>query len=369
MLYKLLIKVIFIFILLFIGYNFSSASYIYFYWQWCSHCAKVDNYFNSNELYKKYDIEKKEIYHNNENRELFIETWKKLWLSENDLWVPFMVSVEDNNYYIWDRLIINHFKSKVEINNNIENNYNINYKEKILNTNKEKTFLWFLIILLPAALADSINPCVFAVMLILLGSILNRYKSYKKMIFAWLLFISAIFISYYSMWLWIYKALSHTWSIFYLKLSVWILWLIVWLANIKDYFWYWKWFIMEVPLCWRPKLKKILDKITSPIWAFFVWFIVSLFLLPCTSWPYFTILWFLASESNSINMLWYIYLFIYNFVFILPMVLIIFLVALWTKTVSELKEYKETYVKEIHLTVWILMLLLSAYIFYDLFYL
>jgi cytochrome c biogenesis protein CcdA len=206
-------------------------------------------------------------------------------------------------------------------------------------------------------------------MLILLGSILNRYKSYKKMGFAWLLFILAIFISYFLMWLWIYKALSFAWSIFYLKLSVWILWLLVWLANIKDFFWYWKWFIMEVPLSWRPKMKLFLDKITSPIWAFFIWFIVSLFLLPCTSWPYLTILWYLASESSSLNALWYIYLFIYNFVFILPMIVIIFLVALWTKTVSELKEYKELYVREIHLVVWILMLILSAYIFYDLFYL
>jgi cytochrome c biogenesis protein CcdA len=34
--------------------------------------------------------------------------------------------------------------------------------------------------MLPAALADSINPCAFAVMLLLLSSILSRSKSKKK---------------------------------------------------------------------------------------------------------------------------------------------------------------------------------------------
>jgi len=354
-------KVLLFAVLFFVTYNFSSASYIYFYWQWCSHCAKVSSFFTKNDLEEKYKIQKKEIYYNNENRESFLDYGNKLWITESDLWVPFMVSLDDNKYFIWDKDIINHFEWIIEPKNieNIENNISIE---------KNKWFTSFLLILLPAALADSINPCVFAVMLILLGSILNRYNSYKKMILSWWLFVLSIFISYYLMWIWIYKVLSYTSSIFYLKLWVWMLWLIVWLANLKDYFWYWKWFIMEVPLSWRPKMKSYLDKVTSPLWAFIVWFIVSLFLLPCTSWPYFTILWYLASESNSINIMWYIYLFIYNIIFILPMFIIIFIVAIWAKSVSEIKEYKEYYTREIHLIVAILMFILSWYVFYDLFF-
>jgi cytochrome c biogenesis protein CcdA len=57
-------------------------------------------------------------------------------------------------------------------------------------------YLW---ILIPAALADSINPCAFAVMIILLSSILKQHKSRKKVIFSGLMFIFAIFLSYLAM--------------------------------------------------------------------------------------------------------------------------------------------------------------------------
>ena len=57
----------------------------------------------------------------------------------------------------------------------------------------------YLGILIPAAIADSINPCAFAVMIILLSSILKQHKSRSKVIFAGLMFILAIFISYLAM--------------------------------------------------------------------------------------------------------------------------------------------------------------------------
>jgi cytochrome c biogenesis protein CcdA len=40
----------------------------------------------------------------------------------------------------------------------------------------------FFLIMLPAALSDSINPCAFAVMLILLASILQTKKRRKDVI-------------------------------------------------------------------------------------------------------------------------------------------------------------------------------------------
>ncbi len=363
-----MIKKIFLFIFMFfMTYNISLASsYVYFYWQWCSHCAKVADYMEKNDIQEKFDVEKHEVYYDDENRKMFLEYWKKLWINENKLWVPFMVITDENNYVSWDKNIINYFDDKLWKNQKEEAEENTN--QDLTEYQEDKSFWSFLFILLPAALADSINPCVFAVMLILLGSILNRYKSYKKMILSWCLFILAIFISYYLMGLWIYKVISFSSSLFYVKLWVWILWLLVWLANLKDFFWYGKWFIMEVPPSWRPKMAKLIKEVTSPTWAFVIWFVVSLFLLPCTSWPYLTILWYLASESSTINMMWYIYLLIYNLIFILPMVVIIVLVAVWAKTIWELKEYKEYYVREIHLVVAILMLLLSGYIFYDLFF-
>jgi hypothetical protein len=41
--------------------------------------------------------------------------------------------------------------------------------------------------------------------------------------------------------------------------------ILIGLANIKDYFWYGKGFVMEVPFSWRPTMKKFMSSITSPM--------------------------------------------------------------------------------------------------------
>lgn len=223
----------------------------------------------------------------------------------------------------------------------------------------------FFLILVPAALWDSINPCAFAVMFILLSAIMKEHNSRKTVLLAGFLFIFAIFISYTAMWIGLYHALATSTNTFYIKLVVWIIWVLIWLANLKDYFWYGKWFKMEVPDAWRPKMKKIIKWVVSPVWAFFVWFIISLFLLPCTSGPYITVLWYLAAESSDINMWWYIYIISYNLLFIIPMVVIAILIWFGYKSVWELKELKELNVERVHLITWVIMLLLWLYILSD----
>ena len=357
----------------------NATDYTYFYWDWCSHCFEVSKFFQKNEIENKYNIEKKEVYSNNENREELLKKGKSFWLWLNSIWLPFMIDNINNNYYSWSEWIIGFFEEKLknEVKNigfldsptcNLERTNACSDEDLLKNEKSEVNNFWkFLLILLPAAISDSINPCAFAVLFLLLSSILSKFSSYRRAIFSWLLFSLAIFISYFLMWIWIYKVLSFSNQIFYIKLWVWILWILVWLANIKDYFWFWKIFVMEVPFSWRPKMKNILNKVVSPAWAFIAWFIVSLFLLPCTSWPYLTVLWYLASESSSINFAWYIYMFIYNIIFILPMIILTLIIWLWVKQIDELKELKECHKENIHLTVWILMLLLWFYIMWELF--
>ena len=226
----------------------------------------------------------------------------------------------------------------------------------------------FFLILVPAALWDSINPCEFAIMFILLQTVLRNQKSRGRVILVGLSFILSIFLSYFLMWLWLYTALtSISWATETLKIIAWILWIVIWLANLKDYFWYWKYFKMEGPNSWRPKMRKIIKWITSPIWAFWIWILISLFLLPCTSGPYITIIGLLSSESEQINLWWYIYLLVYNIIFIIPMFIIMYLVAFGVKDIAELKEMKELNVEKMHLVTWIIMLALWIYVLYDVF--
>ena len=382
----------------------SAQEYIFFYGNGCSHCAKVEKFFDENNVVEKYNVEFSEIYFNRDNLKEFSEYIEKLEIDPNKAWVPFLIINNENecDYVAGDKKIISLFQEKLEQdslqscedpencphfdcnmescphlncsqidhedisgNINIDQSENLEDPENLLEETKPSEVqnrLKFLWIMLPAALADSINPCAFAVILLLLSSILTRTESKKKAIYAWLLFALAVFISYFAMWLWLFNALASATNTTILKRMVWILWIVVWLANLKDFFWYKKGFVMEVPLSWRPAMKKIIDRAVSPFGAFIVWFIVSLFLLPCTSGPYFTILWYLASESENLNSRWYIYLVIYNLIFILPMIAIALLVWLWYKSAEELAALKKKNTKLIHMIVWLLMLGLWIYV-------
>ncbi|MCH2188270.1 hypothetical protein MK079_00375 [Candidatus Gracilibacteria bacterium] len=223
----------------------------------------------------------------------------------------------------------------------------------------------FFALLVPAALGDSINPCAFGVMIILLSAILKQGGGKRRVLLAGFLFILSIFLSYTAMGIGLYQALATTNSTFYLKLVVGIIGVIIGMANLKDYLWYGKYFHMEVPLSWRPKMNRMIRSVVSPIGAFGIGLVISLFLLPCTSGPYIVILGYLAAESATITLWGYIYILIYNLIFVLPMVIIALLVAYGVFRTDELTEYKELNVEKVHLITGVIMLLIGVYILAD----
>ncbi|GHW02430.1 electron transporter [candidate division SR1 bacterium] len=222
--------------------------------------------------------------------------------------------------------------------------------------------LSFFAIMAPAALADSINPCAFAVMLLLLTTILNKTDDKKKVLLAGLLFALAVFITYFLLGLGVLKLLGNFESLFWLKRVVGIVGLLVALANFKDFFWYGKGFVMEVPMARRPTMMKIIKKTISPLGAFVIGIIISLFLLPCSSGPYLTILGYLGAENQALNTRGYIYLLVYNLIFVAPMVVIALLVGLGYSSAEKIGAFKNKNTRLIHLIVGVLMLGLSIYI-------
>lgn len=89
------------------------TSYIYYYGQWCSHCANLDKYMNSVWWYDKLNIVKKEIYFDDKNRQEMIDNWKRLWLDEASIWVPFFIvnNAWKETTMIGDGIIIDYFKT------------------------------------------------------------------------------------------------------------------------------------------------------------------------------------------------------------------------------------------------------------------
>lgn len=211
-----------------------------------------------------------------------------------------------------------------------------------------------------AAAVDAINPCAFAVLIILMTTILAT-KSRRRSLAAGLAFSASIFISYLLMGIGLYSAIAVTGlsHVFYIVVA--ILAILLGLFNLKDWLWYGKWFVMEVPMSWRPKLKSLLRGVTSVPGAFLIGFVVSLFLLPCTSGPYIVILGLLSSVATRNTA--FLYLVLYNLIFILPMILITLAIFFGITTTEKAEAWRQGRLKTLHLIAGLILLLLGIGMF------
>jgi len=218
------------------------------------------------------------------------------------------------------------------------------------------------------ALADSVNPCAIAVLAMILMSILiqNPDKK-KKVLHGGLAFIAAVFISYF-IYGTIIIQLFTTLSIFLKSSSIYIYKALAILAmlfgalNIKDALYYKKGSLgTEMPLFMRPKVKRITNTITSTRGSFITGFLVTLFLLPCTIGPYVVVSGLLSELGFLAALPWLIY---YNFIFIIPMLIIIGLVYLGFAKVDEVSGWKEQNIKKLHLVAGILLFLVGLAILF-----
>lgn len=214
------------------------------------------------------------------------------------------------------------------------------------------------------ALADSINPCAIAVLtMILVAILIQNPEKRKKVLYGGLAFVLSVYIGYLFYGLIIIQffkvfaeLLRENSSLIYNGLA--IIAMIIGALNIKDFFMYKKGSLgTEMPLFMRPKVKKIISKITSPKGAFIIGFLVTLFLLPCTIGPYIVASGLLAQLGTLGALPWLLY---YNMIFILPMLIIVLLIYFGFAKVDEVSEWKERNIRYLHLIAGILLFLVGV---------
>ena len=220
--------------------------------------------------------------------------------------------------------------------------------------------------LIGLAATDSINPCALAVLLILIGSIMSsNLKNQLRALKSGAAFTAGIFLSYLSMGILlvfgikeIQKMTSIGFESVYLFFGGFAVF--VGLSNLKDYISHgFGGFVMEVPYSWRPKMKSYLKKVTGPVGAFTTAVIVSLFLLPCTSGPYFIAGGILSGTAwNTAVPL----LILYNIVFIAPMLLILGGLYYGRTEIEEIKEWRENNIEKLHLIAGLILISLGLFL-------
>ncbi len=208
-----------------------------------------------------------------------------------------------------------------------------------------------------AAAADSVNPCTFAVLVLLLGTLLVVGKR-GKVIWAGLSFIAAIYISYFLMGLGIFTAIQTAGVQRPFIIAVSSLAILLGLWNMKDFFAYGKWFTVEVPQRWRPIVKKLTSSAITIPGAFVVGVLDSFFLLPCSSGPYIAILALISKTSTRLEGI--LYLLFYNLIFVLPLLVITLGVHFGFTTTARAERWRSARLGTLHFVAGLVMFLLGV---------
>jgi len=209
------------------------------------------------------------------------------------------------------------------------------------------------------ALVNSVNPCQIAMLVLVLVTILTQnQEKKKKILFAGLAFIAAVYLGYLFYGI-ILVQLFQAFTLLLRQSSVYIkdifavLTMLVGALQIKDFFFYKKGsFITEMPIWMRPKAKRIIEKITSPIGAFVTGFIITLFLSPCTMAPLLVATETLSTLGLMGAIPWLLY---FNLIAVLPLITITFIVYRGITTAENISQWKERNVRTLHLIAGILL--------------
>jgi glutaredoxin len=323
-----------------------------FYVDGCPHCKNVENYLDS--LTSEYNLRIMKIDANQEP-DLFRNLLVYYNVPEKDWGAVPTVFVGDF-YCIGDTPCVSQLEEQIK---KYPNGINCINPE-----NQEVSVSFRTITLL--ALADSVNPCEMAVLILILTTILMKFpESRKKTLYTGLSFSLAIFLCYIllgGILIFGFKSITNISSLstIWIYKSLGVIAIIMGILNVKDFFFYKQGsFATEMPLSWRPKMKKIISSAYSPRGAFIIGILITVFLLPCTSGPYFVAGGLLANLNWNIAFLFLIY---YNLLFILPMLVITLLVYRGFATVEDISGWKDKNIKKLHLIAGTIMIIIGLMI-------
>ncbi len=188
------------------------------------------------------------------------------------------------------------------------------------------------------AMIDAINPCAIGVLILMMSVIISSRQSVKKMVMLCSIYIFAIFVTYLAAGLGLVYFMSKIplYLAEYISIAVGIFIIFAGLLEIKEYFWYGKWFSLSIPSVFAKKLHSYTTKITVPGIALLGVFVAGVE-LPCTGAPYLAIITLL---SQYFDFSAFLLLVLYNIIFVSPLIVITAMVAAGKK-LHEVKKWKQ----------------------------
>lgn len=220
-------------------------------------------------------------------------------------------------------------------------------------------------VIIVAALADSINPCVFGVLIFLLAFMTKIFKKRSRMLTGGLFYTLVVYLTYLVLGLGIVHlsvGLGVSTGVYWIAA---IIALIAGLLEIKDFFAYGKGFTLQIFPGGAKRIKMYTEKIERvyerhPRWTYLFVGILGIFVvlveLPCTGAPYFAVL-ALVAQGNYTTAL--PLLMLYNFIFILPLFGIIGISYFGGS--EKMKHWRNTHKGAMRLGIGIVLIALGIY--------
>ncbi len=171
-------------------------------------------------------------------------------------------------------------------------------------------------------------------------------------------FIAGVFVVYVFLMLGLLNLISLLGWLSKIRLLVALVALFFGLVMVKDFFFYGRWFSLEIPKKTKPQLENLIKRGTI-VSALVLALFSSLVELPCTSGlplVYVTIL----AERGLVA---WPYILWYNLFFILPLVFIVVSVGLAYQKIDQLEKWRKRFRKVMRLVSGLLLLFLSAGLF------
>lgn len=182
--------------------------------------------------------------------------------------------------------------------------------------------------LLPAvvvtALVDSVNPCAFAVILLLIAFLFTLRQSRERILQLGGVYISMIFLVYLAIGLGLFQAVRLSDSPHFIaEVGTWIM-IALGILNLIEYFWPKFPIKLHTPKFAHHKINELIKKATLPA-TVGVGLLVGLCTFPCSGGIYVSIITLLNAKTTFA---WGMaYLVLYNILFVLPLIVILLAVG------------------------------------------
>lgn len=213
-----------------------------------------------------------------------------------------------------------------------------------------------------AGLADGINPCAIGMMVMLLGYLMVFAKKPGKVVSTGLAYILSVFFTYLIIGLGFYSVVSRydfSSEARVLNIIVGSVLLVAGLIQLKDFLGIEKGPHLRIPTASKSRLMKLIEKVSLPA-TILLGVLVTLLETPCSLPLYVGTATILAQSGMPLPLVVGYFLY-YNFLFVLPLIIVLIIVYRGKRLV-DVKEWEHKAKRWMHLSLGLLLTLMGIWL-------